>query len=76
VKKKALKMKRDLLTLSDLSSGEITGILRRAVELKAGKDAGKCPLIGRSIGLLFEKVRELGFLSKSEFINSARSQFT
>jgi ornithine carbamoyltransferase len=56
VKKKALKMKRDLLTLSDLSSKEITGILRKAMELKTGKDASRCPLIGRSIGLLFEKV--------------------
>jgi ornithine carbamoyltransferase len=56
VKKKALKIKRDLLTLSDLSSGEITGILRKAMDLKTGKDAGRCPLIGRSIGLLFEKV--------------------
>jgi len=48
-------MKRDLLTLSDLSSGELTGILGKAMALKAGKDAAKCPLIGRSIGLLFEK---------------------
>jgi ornithine carbamoyltransferase len=56
VKKKALKMKRDLLTLSDLSCGEITGILGKAMALKTGKDSGRCPLIGRSIGLLFEKV--------------------
>lgn len=48
-------MKRDFLTLQDLSTEELETILRRAVELKAGKDANKCPLIGKSIGLLFEK---------------------
>jgi ornithine carbamoyltransferase len=48
-------MKRDFLTLSDLSPGEIQRLLRRAVELKSGKDANKCPLIGKSVGLLFEK---------------------
>jgi len=48
-------MKRDFLTLRDLSVEEFDNILKRAVELKAGKDASKCPLIGKSIGLLFEK---------------------
>jgi ornithine carbamoyltransferase len=48
-------MKRDFLTLRDLSSEEIGLILKRAIEFKAGKDANKCPLIGKSIGLLFEK---------------------
>ena len=48
-------MKRDFLTLADLSSDEIAGLLGRAKDLKAGKDASKCPLIGRSLGLLFEK---------------------
>jgi ornithine carbamoyltransferase len=48
-------MKRDFLTLSDLSRGEIQRLLKRAVELKSGKDANKCPLIGKSVGLLFEK---------------------
>ena len=48
-------MKRDFLTLSDLSPGEIQRLLKRAAELKAGKDANKCPLIGKSVGLLFEK---------------------
>lgn len=48
-------MKKDFLTLWDLSSEEISGLLRRALDLKAGKDAGQCPLIGKSIGLLFEK---------------------
>lgn len=48
-------MKRDFLTLWDLSSDEIGYIIKRASELKAGADASKCPLIGRSIGLIFEK---------------------
>jgi len=48
-------MKRDFLRLWDLSSEEINSLLKRALELKTGKDAHKCPLIGRSIGLLFEK---------------------
>jgi ornithine carbamoyltransferase len=48
-------MKRDFLALSDLSSDEIRRLLERAGQLKEGRDAGKCPLIGRSVGLLFEK---------------------
>jgi ornithine carbamoyltransferase len=48
-------MKRDFLALSDLSQDEISLLLERARQLKTGRDAGKCPLIGKSIGLLFEK---------------------
>ncbi len=48
-------MKRDFLAVWDLSPDEIGRLLERAVQLKAGRDAGKCPLIGKSIGLLFEK---------------------
>ncbi|MGD0885071.1 MAG: ornithine carbamoyltransferase [Thermodesulfovibrionales bacterium] len=48
-------MKRDLLALWDFSSEEIESILRRALELKSGKDRTLCPLSGKSIGLLFEK---------------------
>ena len=48
-------MKKDFLTLWDLSSDEIGRLLARGAELKSGKDASKCPLIGRSLGLLFEK---------------------
>jgi ornithine carbamoyltransferase len=48
-------MKRDFLTIWDLSSKEIDLLLKRAIELKSGKDANKCPLIGKSVGLLFEK---------------------
>lgn len=48
-------MKRDFLKISDLSAAEIDLLLKRALRLKAGEDRSACPLIGRSIGLLFEK---------------------
>jgi len=48
-------MKRDCLTIFDLSESEIESLLKRAIALKAGVDTGKCPLIGKSIGLFFEK---------------------
>jgi ornithine carbamoyltransferase len=48
-------MKRDFLTIWDLSAEEIAGLIDRATELKSGKDAAACPLIGKSVGLLFEK---------------------
>lgn len=48
-------MKRDFLKLTDLKKDEITALLRRALDLKAGKDASLCPLIGKNIGLFFEK---------------------
>jgi len=48
-------MKRDFLTVLDLSSEEIGTLLKRAIEFKSGIDVNKCPLIGKSIGLLFEK---------------------
>ena len=48
-------MKRDFLTICDLSGVEIKMLLKRAMELKAGADASKCPLLGKSIGLFFEK---------------------
>ncbi len=48
-------MKRDFLKLPDLTRDEITGLLQRAIDLKAGKDASLCPLTGKNIGLFFEK---------------------
>ncbi len=48
-------MKKDFLTVLDLSSDELNGLITRSIELKSGVDANKCPLIGKSIGLLFEK---------------------
>lgn len=48
-------MKKDFLTLSDFSSKEIHSLLQRASELKSGKDTSACPLIGKSIGIMFDK---------------------
>lgn len=48
-------MKRDYLTFLDISAQEVETLINRAIELKAGKDASACPLIGKSIGLLFDK---------------------
>lgn len=48
-------MKRDFLTVRDLSFEELDYLIKRAINLKKGIDANKCPLIGKSIGLLFEK---------------------
>ena len=48
-------MKRDFITFWDLSAEETDRVISRAIDLKAGRDAGKCPLMGMSIGLLFEK---------------------
>ncbi len=48
-------MKRHFLTLMDFTTEEIDAIINRATELKEGKNANSCPLIGKSIGLLFEK---------------------
>lgn len=47
--------KRDFLTLQDISSEEFHLIIDRAAAFKSGKDASSCPLIGKSIGLLFDK---------------------
>src|SRR5271157_52854 len=48
-------MKRDLLAIHDLTKNEIEYLLERALALKSGADAHKCPLIGKSVGLFFEK---------------------
>ncbi|MDP2158122.1 MAG: ornithine carbamoyltransferase [Nitrospirota bacterium] len=48
-------MKKDLLKISDMTKSEIEALLNRAIALKAGKDANTCPLIGKNIGLFFEK---------------------
>jgi len=48
-------MKKDFLTVLDLSANELKRLIKRSIELKSGVDANKCPLIGKSIGLLFEK---------------------
>jgi ornithine carbamoyltransferase len=48
-------MKRDFLKIWDLTAEETNALIGRAAELKSGRDAASCPLIGRSVGLLFEK---------------------
>ncbi len=48
-------MKKDFLTLLDISAKELETLLKRAAELKAEKSSTTCPLIGKSIGLLFDK---------------------
>ncbi len=48
-------MKRDFFRLTDLTKDELSGLIKRAVDLKAGKDRNSCPLIGKNIGLFFEK---------------------
>lgn len=48
-------MKRDFLTVWDLSSREIARLLERAIAMKAGKDSRAYPISGRSVGLIFEK---------------------
>ncbi len=48
-------MKNNFLTLKDLTPEKINNVLTRASEFKSLKDASSCPLIGKSIGLFFEK---------------------
>jgi ornithine carbamoyltransferase len=49
--------KRDLLTMWDLTQGEILALIRRAVELKAGRAQRRLPplLSGRMLVMIFEK---------------------
>ena len=48
-------MRKDFFTLTDLTTEELSALIKRAVDLKAGHDRNACPLIGKNIGLLFEK---------------------
>jgi ornithine carbamoyltransferase len=48
-------MKKDFLRVSDLRKDALTALLNRAIDLKAGKDSSLCPLIGKNVGLFFEK---------------------
>ncbi|GAB4538532.1 MAG: ornithine carbamoyltransferase [Thermodesulfovibrionia bacterium] len=48
-------MKRDFLRILDLSGNEIEAIIKRAVQMKSSRVISECPLIGKSIGLLFDK---------------------
>ena len=48
-------MNKDFLVLSDFSADDITALLQKAAALKSGKYQSACPLIGKSIGLMFDK---------------------
>lgn len=48
-------MKRDFLTLWDISPDEIGRLMERAIGMKSGRYRSAFPMTGRSIGLLFEK---------------------
>jgi ornithine carbamoyltransferase len=48
-------MKRDFLRVTDLSKKELADIIDRALAMKSGDAAGSCPIIGKSVGLIFEK---------------------
>ncbi|MCX7725023.1 MAG: ornithine carbamoyltransferase [Thermodesulfovibrio sp.] len=48
-------MKRDYLRVFDLNKEEFFSLIKRALEFKSGKDYLKSPLIGKSIGMIFEK---------------------
>jgi ornithine carbamoyltransferase len=48
-------MEKDFLALTDLTTDELSALIKRAVDLKAGRDRNACPLIGKNIGLFFEK---------------------
>lgn len=48
-------MKKDFLTIWDLSAMDISLLLERGLVLKRQKDPENCPLIGKSVGMIFEK---------------------
>jgi len=48
-------LKRNYLRVFDLNREEFISLIKRAIELKSGIDRSKCPLIGKSIGMIFEK---------------------
>lgn len=50
-------MKRDFLTVGDLSKEELEAVIKRAVRLKSGEDKNNSPLplTGKSLGMLFER---------------------
>lgn len=48
-------MKRDFLTLWDISAEELSHLLERAGSMKAAQDRSAAPLAGKSVGLLLEK---------------------
>jgi ornithine carbamoyltransferase len=47
--------KRDFVTLLDITGEELTHLLARSQQMKNEPDPAHCPLIGKSVGLIFEK---------------------
>jgi len=56
-------MKRDFLSIFDFSIDELETLLQKASDLKSSFEPGHSPLIGKSVGLLFEKPMTKTFLS-------------
>ncbi|WP_297211380.1 MULTISPECIES: ornithine carbamoyltransferase [Thermodesulfovibrio] len=48
-------MKRDYLRVFDLDREEFLSLIEKARELKINRNISYCPLIGKSIGMIFEK---------------------
>ena len=48
-------MKRDILSLKNLSAEEINFLIRRALEIKASGGKSEFPMKGRTLGLVFDK---------------------
>lgn len=48
-------MKKDLITVLDLSRNEILGLIERAISLKREKDSHHAPLAFKTLALIFEK---------------------
>ena len=48
-------MKKDFLTIKDLTGGEIRSLIDRGLEIKKGGRENKRPLAGRTLGLMFDK---------------------
>jgi ornithine carbamoyltransferase len=49
-------LKKDLLTIKDLTRDEILALIDRSLEIKRGGRKGQRPLSGCTLGLIFEKV--------------------
>jgi len=48
-------MNKHFRTVNDITIDDFNKIINRAIEFKSGKDKEKRPLIGKSVGLFFEK---------------------
>jgi ornithine carbamoyltransferase len=48
-------MARHFLRLTDLDANELKALIARAIELKQGKDAGRRPLSGKTLAMIFTK---------------------